>query len=204
MNTPLEHPLVGAYLDEVRRLTADQTDERRRELLADLGEHIEATLADRGTADAADDIDAAAIRTVLEQLGRPQDIAAALAEEGRPQPEPQSPGRTAVTVALVALALPLFVVPAVGPLLGLAAAVVALRRIWTAPQWTRGEKKQATWLLLAPLVVVPAAAFALSPAGLSPVLVLAVAAAGLALPLLAAALLARFAGRLRDAAGRPA
>ncbi|GAA2742270.1 HAAS signaling domain-containing protein [Kitasatospora cinereorecta] len=202
MNTPLEHPLVSVYLDEVRRLTADQTDERRRELLADLGEHIEAALADRGDAD--DDTDDAAIRTVLEQLGRPQDIAAALAEEGRPQPEPQSPGRTAVTVALVALALPLFVVPAVGPLLGLAAAVVALRRIWTAPQWTRGEKKHATWLLLAPLVVVPAAAFALSPAGLSPVLVLAVAAAGLALPLLAAALLARFAGRLRAAAARPA
>ncbi|PBC76496.1 hypothetical protein BX265_1213 [Streptomyces sp. TLI_235] len=197
MNTPIEHPLVGDYLDEVTRLTAALPAERRRELLADLREHVEVALAEHGSAD--DD----AVRQVLDGLGSPQQVAgAALDESGQARPEPETGARTTVTLALAVLPLPLTLVPAVGPLLALAAGITALVRVWKSPQWARREKKQATLLLLSPIAVTPpaAAAFAASSAGLSPAAVLAALLLGFCLPPVAAVRLGRSAARLRTAA----
>ncbi|WP_052707551.1 HAAS signaling domain-containing protein [Streptomyces rubellomurinus] len=205
MSNPTDHPLVRAHLDAVARLTEPLPADQRRELLADLREHVEVALAEAGPTGPADE---ATVRHVLDQLGSPRQIAdAALAEAGpaRPEaggrPEPESSGRTTVTLALAVLPLPLLLVPGVGPVLGLVTAVAAAIRVGRSAQWSRREKKQAALLLLAPLLAVPLAAVlvaALS-GSLSPVGVLAACAVGFSPTLLAAARLARSAARLRAA-----
>ncbi|MEU9042771.1 MULTISPECIES: HAAS signaling domain-containing protein [unclassified Kitasatospora] len=197
MNSPIEHPLVRAHLDAVTRYTAPLPEDRRRELLADLREHIEISLADHDVADEA------AVRQVLDQLGSPRQIAdAALAEDGLARPEPESSRRTNVTLLLAVLPFPLLLVPVVGPVLALAAAVTAAVRVTKSQVWTRRQKKQATLLLLAPVLTTPLAlaAFAASPAGLTPVNVLVACAVGFSPVLSAAMLLSRSATRLRVAA----
>ncbi|WP_030238868.1 HAAS signaling domain-containing protein [Streptomyces sp. NRRL S-350] len=196
MNSPIEHPLVRAHLDAVTRFTAPLAEERRRELLADLREHIEVSLADHDPADET------AVRRVLEQLGSPRRIAdAALAEDGLPLPEPEGSRRTNVTLLLAVLPFPLLLVPAIGPVLALAAAVAAAVRVTKSRVWSRRQKKQAALLLLAPALATPlaAAAFAASPSGLTPVNLLAACALGFSPVLVAAALLFRSAARLRSA-----
>ncbi|MEE1736196.1 hypothetical protein PUR49_06705 [Streptomyces sp. BE147] len=67
-------PSVRDYLSAVERETITLPAERRQELLADLAEHIEVTLAERPTTE---------VREVLAGLGDPRTIAAtALAEAG--------------------------------------------------------------------------------------------------------------------------
>ncbi|GHF61935.1 hypothetical protein GCM10018790_44900 [Kitasatospora xanthocidica] len=197
MNNPTEHPLVRAHLDAVDRYTAPLPDKRRRELLADLREHVEVSLADHDPADEA------AVRRVLEQLGSPRRIAdAALAEDGLTRPEPEGSGRTNLTLLFAVLPYPLLLVPAVGPALALAAAVIAATRVARSQVWTRRQKKQAAALLLAPVLTTPLAAalFAATPPGLTPVNLLAACAVGFSPVLVAAALLSRSAARLRGAA----
>ncbi|MFD5082950.1 hypothetical protein ACFWOG_09950 [Kitasatospora sp. NPDC058406] len=203
MNTPMEHPLVLAYLDEITRRTTALPAERRRELLADLREHVEVALAEHGHGDGP--VDDGAVRQVLDRLGRPQEVAgAALAEEGQGRPEPESAVRTHLTLGLVLLSLPLLVVPAVGPVLATAAAVTALVRIWRSPQWDRREKRQATLLLLSPVLVTPlvAGALSMSSIGLGPLAVLAACLVGACLPGIAVIRLARSAALLRADTGR--
>ncbi|MEV7359541.1 hypothetical protein [Kitasatospora sp. NPDC091276] len=198
MNNPIEHPLVRAHLDAVARYTAPLPEERRRELLADLREHVEVSLAERDPADEA------AVRRVLEQLGSPRQIAdAALDEEGGARPEPESRGRTVRTLVFAVLPVPLSFVPVVGPPLALAAAVIAASRVWRSTQWSRREKRLAALLLLSPVLVTPLAGIAaavVSPVGLTAAAVLAACAVGFCPALLAAFFLARSAARLRNAA----
>ncbi|MFF7993732.1 hypothetical protein ACFZDG_28580 [Kitasatospora xanthocidica] len=197
MNNPTEHPLVRAHLDAVARYTAPLPEERRRELLADLREHVEVSLAGHDPADEA------AVRLVLEQLGSPRRIAdAALAEDGLTRPEPEGSGRTGLTLLFAVLPFPLLLVPAVGPALALAAAVIAATRVARSQVWTRRQKKQAAVLLLAPVLTTPlaAAVFAATPPGLTPVNLLAACAVGFSPVLVAAALLSRSAARLRATA----
>ncbi|MFI6846180.1 hypothetical protein OG535_00840 [Kitasatospora sp. NBC_00085] len=196
MNNPIEHPLVRAHLDAVDRYTAPLPEERRRELLADLREHVEVALAER------DLVDEGAVRQVLGRLGSPRQIAdAALAEEGRTRPEPETGRRTTLTLALAVLPMPLLLVPAIGPGLALIAAVVATARVARSAQWTQREKKQAALLLLSPILVTPAAAGVVAAVSrLSPAGVLVACAAGFCPTLIAAARLARSAARLRTAA----
>ncbi|SOB83952.1 HAAS signaling domain-containing protein [Streptomyces sp. 1331.2] len=197
MTNPIEHPLVRAHLDAVTRYTAPLPEERRRELLADLREHIEVTLAEH------DPTDEAAVRAVLDQLGSPRRIAdAALQEEGMTRPEPEASGRTKLTLLFAVLPFPLLLVPAVGPALALAAAVIAATRVSRSQVWTRRQKKQAALLLLAPVLTTPlaGAVFAALPGGLTPVNLLAACAVGFSPVLVAAALLSRSAARLRGAA----
>lgn len=63
MSDALTHPLVRAYLASVDTQAAVLSDDRRRELLADLREHIESVLPQ-----GADD---AAVQQALDQLGTP-------------------------------------------------------------------------------------------------------------------------------------
>ncbi|MEV0414234.1 hypothetical protein AB0I68_26340 [Streptomyces sp. NPDC050448] len=196
MNVDHDQPLVRAYLAAVAQRTAALPEATRGELLADLREHIDVALAQSDAADQE-----AVVRQILDRLGRPETVAdAALAEEGTPRPEAESPARTAVTLGLVALSWPLTLVPAVGPVLALAAAVFALVRVWKSAQWIRKEKRRATLLLLSPVLATPAVAAVLSLAtgGLTPLTVLTAYAAAFCLPAAAALRLARAAARIRN------
>ncbi|MFD5466468.1 hypothetical protein ACFWIQ_27080 [Kitasatospora sp. NPDC127059] len=195
MNNPIEHPLVRAHLDAVARSTATLPPERRRELLADLREHIEISLTDTPLTEAT-------VRAVLEQLGTPRQIAdAALAEEGQTPPAPEPAGRTNLTLALAVLALPLALIPVAGPVLGFASAVLAAVRVSRSRQWTRREKRQAALLLLSPLLLTPAIALAVTvlSSGLTPTALLATCALGFCPSLTAALRLSRSAARVRTA-----
>ncbi|MGV9268974.1 HAAS signaling domain-containing protein [Kitasatospora sp. NPDC003701] len=194
MNDTLAHPLVRVYLSSVEERTAALPEARRRELLADLSEHIEVALAEAGG------FDESGVRRVLDQLGTPGEIAAAaLAEEPGDQPVPESGRRTAVTAVLIAAQLPAALVPAVGPLLAPVVTVVALVRLWRSRQWSRREKGEATLLMFSPLVAVPVLAVLLSVAlgGLSPIGLMVAVLLALPLPTVGAVRLARSAARLR-------
>ncbi|MFD7447788.1 HAAS signaling domain-containing protein [Kitasatospora sp. NPDC059827] len=195
MNNPVDHPLVRAHLDAVTRGTATLPPERRRELLADLREHIEVSLTDVP-------LDDDAVRSVLAQLGTPRQIAdAALAEEGQTPPAPETTRWTNVTLALAVLALPVSLVPVAGPVLGFAAAVVAAVRVTRSRQWTRREKRQAAVLMVSPLLLVPAImlAFTLFSTGLTASALLVACALGFSPSPIAALRLSRAAARVRTA-----
>ncbi|MDH6577223.1 hypothetical protein [Kitasatospora sp. MAP5-34] len=195
MNDPLAHPLVLAYLSSIEERTTALPDARRQELLADLREHIEVALAESGT------LDETSVRRVLDQLGTPGEItAAALAEEPGNHPTPETSRHTSITLCLAALALPAALVPVAGPLLSLAATVAALVRLWKSPQWVRREKRQATLLLLSPVVTVPAFAVICSVAlgGLTAIALLTALLLAAFLPVAAAVRLGRSATRLRQ------
>ncbi|MER8185257.1 hypothetical protein [Kitasatospora sp. NPDC094015] len=201
MNDTLTHPLVRAFLSAVEQRVVALPEQQRRELLADLSEHIEVSLAEAGTDPSGSEEDA--VRRVLGLLGAPADIAAAaLAEEpGDGAPVPASGGHTALTLALAVAPLPVLLVPGVGPVLALAAMVTALVRLWRSAQWTRPEKRRATLLLLSPLLTVPLLVLlgAVATGGLSAAAILAVVALALGLPVVATVLLGRSAARLRRA-----
>ncbi|MFG3049528.1 HAAS signaling domain-containing protein [Kitasatospora sp. NPDC048239] len=183
MTNTLAHPLVRSFLSSVEDRTAALPDARRRELLADLREHIEVALSE------SDPSDGSAVRRILDQLGTPTEIAdAALSEEPAARPVPESPRRTAITLGLLVLPLPAALIPVLGLLVAPAAAAAGLIRLWKSPQWSRGEKRQATLFALSPLLTVPALAAALSTTlgGLSPVGLLAALLLAAALPTLAA------------------
>ncbi|MDH6127383.1 hypothetical protein [Kitasatospora sp. GP82] len=194
MNNTLTHPLVRAYLSSVEEQATALPGARRQELLADLREHIEVALAE------SDTLDDNSVRRVLEQLGAPGEIAAAaLAEEPGNHPVPQSSRHTSVTLCLAVVPLPVALVPVIGPFLALAATVAALVRLWKSPQWVRREKRQATLLVLSPVVTVPALAVVCSVVlgGLTPIALMTALPAAVCLPVAAAIRLGRSAARLR-------
>ncbi|MFF2039022.1 hypothetical protein ACFVVX_01235 [Kitasatospora sp. NPDC058170] len=199
MTNTLAHPLVRSFLSSVEDRTTALPEVRRRELLADLREHVEVALAE------SDPSDETAVRRILDQLGTPAEIAAAaLAEEPAAQPAPESPRRTAITLGLLVLPLPAALVPVLGLLLAPAATVAGLIRLWKSPQWSRREKRQATVLALSPLVTAPvlalAVAFSTTFGGLTPLTLLTVLLLSVPLPVLAAIRLHRSAARLRRTA----
>ncbi|MFI5979730.1 HAAS signaling domain-containing protein [Streptomyces sp. NPDC051555] len=198
MNDTLPHPLVRAFLSAVDERTRTLPDERRRELLADLGEHIEVTLAGSHPADET------TVRGVLDRLGSPRTIAdAALAEEGAGplRPEAEGTARTAVTLTLLALFFPLAFVPLAGLVLTPVFLVVGLVRLWMSTQWARREQWLATVLLLSPVLTVTvfAGVLMVATSGLGPTALMAALALSWILPLVAVVRLARSAARLRSA-----
>ena len=78
--------LVRGYLDAVARNLVGVPEDRRRELLADLADHI---AAERATLDDPTEAD---IRSILDRLGDPVAVAAeARVQEGTPGWTPQRP-----------------------------------------------------------------------------------------------------------------
>jgi uncharacterized membrane protein len=108
---------------------------RRRELLAEVGEHI--TQA-RASLDADTE---AGIRTVLERLGDPADIAAEARERFGIQPEPVKPA----TRWLEVVALVLLVIPFIGWVVGVV--LVWLSRIWTTGDKVIGTLGGLSWVV---------------------------------------------------------
>ncbi|QPP08404.1 hypothetical protein G4Z16_20615 [Streptomyces bathyalis] len=127
----VEHPLVVAYLETVKREAATLEPERRDELLADLAEHVAVALAERPAHGEAD------VKAVLDRLGDPRTIVATARE-----------GETAVTPPVSAWhgTAPLILLPLAGLLVGLQpvlsgiAGIAGLVLLWAAPHWGRREK----------------------------------------------------------------
>ena len=115
--------LVDHYLRDLEAELRDLPAPRQREILAEVGEHITAARA------AQDTQSEAAIRTVLERLGDPADIAAEARERFGVQAEPTKPA----TPWLEVITLVALVVPFLGWLVG---AVL----VWLSQRWTTRDK----------------------------------------------------------------
>ena len=115
--------LVDTYLHDLEAELRDLPAAGRREILAEVGEHITAARA------AQDTQSEAATRTVLERLGDPADIAAEARERFGIQAEPAKPA----TPWLEVMTLVALVVPFLGWVVG---AVL----VWLSQRWTTRDK----------------------------------------------------------------
>ncbi|MFC7331192.1 HAAS signaling domain-containing protein [Marinactinospora rubrisoli] len=114
-------PLVRRYLQRLRRASSDLPAGTRNELLDNVQAHITETTAGA---------DEAGVRTALDELGTPEDVAAAARVETRPR----SSGDRFYDIATVFI---LFAGGFVVPVLGWIVGVVML---WNGPRWTRAQK----------------------------------------------------------------
>lgn len=122
MSSTPRHPLAQEYLDDLRRAAARLPRTQRRELVAELSDHVDAA-----TAAARSDAD---IRNLLDDLGDPVDIV----NEAAPPPTDVGPtGVLALVLGGLALLMnllwPLLGIPLglVGIPLGLVALVLGIR-----------------------------------------------------------------------------
>jgi uncharacterized membrane protein len=147
------HPLAEEYLHQLGTAAQGLPPQERDELLAEIRAHLQA-----GLPDAPGDAD---VRNLLDSLGRPEDIvAAARSESGgapvadqpdwRPpptvSPPPASPWGTLEILAVLGLTVGTFLLPVVGPAVGIVLA-------WVSERWTRREKPVATVLTVLPVIV---------------------------------------------------
>ncbi len=139
MNTTLP-PLAEDYLARLDRAAQTLPPQDRDELLAELRSHLQAGLAPGAT-----DAD---VLNFLAELGSPEDIVAAAQPEHstRAGPPPASPWGALEVIAVLALTVGTFVLPVVGPRVGIVL-------VWGSTRWTRHEKWIATALTALPVVV---------------------------------------------------
>jgi hypothetical protein len=126
--------LVDNYLRDLQAELRDLPAPRQREILAEVSEHITEA---RATLDADTE---AAIRTVLERLGDPADIAAEARERFGVQRPPVRPA----TPWLEVIALVLLVIPFVGWVVGVV--LVWLSRLWTTRDKLIGTLGGMSWV----------------------------------------------------------
>lgn len=141
--------LVRDYIGRLETLASRLPADRRAELIDEVEEHIEFALAEAGHADEA------TVRNVLDRLGPPSEIVAA---EGDVEPsalDARSPKTSASRPistenrALLLLSLGAFVLPFVGPVLGLWVASGSTR-------WSLAQKRTAA-MIVAVLLALPVA-----------------------------------------------
>lgn len=155
MNTTL-HPLAEDYLGRLEHASWALPGPERAELLSEIRGHLEAGLTPASTD--------AEVRNLLDELGTPEDIVAAaqatpdgLPLTGLPVPgsqPPASPWGAAEIIAVLALTLGTFVVPIIGPIVGIIL-------VWGSTRWTRREKTVATILTVLPVIVLAVGAIGL-------------------------------------------
>jgi hypothetical protein len=119
--------LILRYLQELEAELHDLPANRRQELLDEVGEHIAAARAE------LDPETEAGVRTLLERLGEPADIAAEARERFGVQPRPARPPTPRLEIA----ALVLLVIPFLGW-------VVGVVLVWLSRLWTTGDKLVGT------------------------------------------------------------
>lgn len=158
--------LVEEYLHRLDRASAGLPAGERAELLEQIRDHIAAARAD------APDDGPARVRTVLDRLGTPEEVAAAAGAQAPAPTPPGGPAREVVAVLLLGVG---WVVGGLGWLVGLVLA-------WTSPRWAVRQKVLAT-LLPAPVLIALLLAHAVTAAT-------DVSAAAVALPLVLAGLAA--------------
>ncbi|WP_170177764.1 HAAS signaling domain-containing protein [Thermomonospora umbrina] len=125
--------LIDDYLDRLARAAAGLPGSRRAELTAEIREHIEVALAE------GPDRDEAAVRTLLDRLGDPEDIAR---EAGAPAPALGGPpARRSVPAFELVTVLLLLLGGIVLPVLGWVVGVVLL---WASARWSVRDKLLGT------------------------------------------------------------
>jgi uncharacterized membrane protein len=129
MNTADE--IVDEYLKELNEALREIPVAGRRELLRDIGEHIAAARAERGTESEA------AVREILERLGDPAEIAADARERIGAVPRTSSWREVG---ALILLPLGGVILPFVGWFAG-------VFLLWLSDRWTRRDKVIGTLIL---------------------------------------------------------
>lgn len=127
--------LILRYLQDLEGELRDLPANRRQELLDEVGEHIAAARA------ALDPETEAGVRTVLERLGDPADIAAEARERFGVQPPPPRPA----TPWLEVIAIVLLVIPFAGWVVGVV--LVWLSRLWTTRDKLIGTLGGMSWVL---------------------------------------------------------
>ncbi len=155
MTTTL-HPLAEEYLERLERAASALPAPDRHELLTEIRGHLHA-----GLPEPAGDAD---VRNLLQELGRPEDIVAAARSESEPLAGPgpavtrppaatgsDSPWGVVEILAVLGLTVGMFLVPVVGP-------VVGIVLVWVSARWTRKEKWVATALTTLPVLAVVLAA----------------------------------------------
>lgn len=131
--------LVRDYLGRLEVAAQVLPAGRRRELRAEIGEHIDAALAE------APSRDEVAVRNVLERLGQPEDIVAA--EAGPPAIGSSSRAGALEIGALALLAGGTLLTP-IFEVASLLLSVVGLVLVWVSVAWTTRQKTIATAILL--------------------------------------------------------
>jgi hypothetical protein len=126
--------LILRYLQELEAALRDLPTNRRQELLDEVGEHIAAGRAE------LDPETEAGVRTVLERLGDPADIAAEARERFGVPPGPARPA----TPWLEVVALVVLVIPFLGWIVGVV--LVWLSRRWTTRDKLIGTLGGLSWL----------------------------------------------------------
>ena len=129
MTTMGRDRLVDDYLRRLEAAAAHLPRARRRELVCEIEEHVDAALAETGD-------DETAVRNVLERLGSPEEIAAAA---GAP------PERGRLELAALIVLWVSFVFPVGGYVIG--AGLVLGSKAWK-------EREKLIGLVLAPIVVI--------------------------------------------------
>jgi hypothetical protein len=127
--------LIHRYLQELEGELHDLPANRRRELLDEVGEHIAAARA------ALDPETEAGVRTMLERLGHPAEIAAEARERFGVQRPPARPA----TPWLEVVAIVLLVIPFAGWVIGVV--LVWLSRLWTTRDKLIGTLGGLSWVL---------------------------------------------------------
>ena len=127
--------LILRYLQDLESELHDLPANRRQELLDEVGEHIAAARA------GLDPETEAGVRTMLERLGDPAEIAAEARERFGVQPRPPRPA----TPWLEVIALVLLVIPFVGWVVGVI--LVWLSRLWTTRDKLIGTLGGMSWVL---------------------------------------------------------
>jgi uncharacterized membrane protein len=136
--------LVDHYLKDLEAELRGLPANRRRELLDEVGEHITAA---RATMDTETEV---AIRSVLERLGDPADIAAEARERFGIQAEPTKPTipwLEVLTLAIFVL-VPLLFWLGMSMLVPFLSWLVGLVLLWRSHRWTTRDKRIGTLLAL--------------------------------------------------------
>ena len=126
--------LIHRYLQELEAALGDLPADRRRELLEEVGEHIATARA------ALDPENEATVRTMLERLGDPADIAAEARERFGVQPRPPAPTTPRLEVAAIVL----LVIPFLGWVVGVV--LVWVSRLWTTRDKLIGTLGGLAWI----------------------------------------------------------
>jgi hypothetical protein len=135
MKATAEH-LVHDYLKRLNRELAGVPRARRRELVQEIAGHIAEALGDLETQSEAE------IRTLLDRIGEPADIAAEARERVGARPR----GSGWDVVALIMLPIGGVILPVIGWFIGLVL-------LWTSDTWTTREKLLGTFVIPGGLAV---------------------------------------------------
>lgn len=141
MSPPTVDELVSDYLARLEEAARELPAGRRTELLDEIGEHIDAAR------EAGAGSDEAAVRTMLDRLGEPEDIvAAALAEDAGAQPSAGSAAAPAGAARRpgTGLALAAVLLLTVGSLIPVVGWAVGVALLWASRLWRPSEKLLGT------------------------------------------------------------